>query len=80
MSGILVPFVKQIVGYFVFQTEVPDGLPLWYRLRLVTDEQILKIAAAMLTVFLVTAAKVALFILWNKTACLDAYQPCNMII
>lgn len=38
MSGILVPFVKQVVGYFVFQTEVLDGLTLWYHLRLITDE------------------------------------------
>lgn len=46
MSGILVPFVKQIVGYFVFQTEVLHGLPLGHRLRFVTDEQMLKITAA----------------------------------
>ena len=46
MSGILVPFVKQIVGYFVFQTEVLDRLSLRHCLRFVTDEQMLKIAAA----------------------------------
>ena len=28
MSGILVPFVKQIVRHFVFQTEVLDEFPL----------------------------------------------------
>ena len=46
MSGILIPFVKQIVGYFVSQTEVLDGLTLRHSLRFVTDEQMLKIAAA----------------------------------
>ena len=46
ISGILVTFVKQIVGYFVFQTEVLDGLTVLHRLRLVMDEQILKIVAA----------------------------------
>ncbi|WP_174646872.1 hypothetical protein [Bacteroides sp. Marseille-P8574] len=46
MSGILVPFLKQIVGNFVFKTKVLDGLPLRHCLRFVTDEQMLKIAAA----------------------------------
>lgn len=46
MSGILVPFLKQIVGDFVFKTKVLDGLPLRHCLRFVTDEQMLKIAAA----------------------------------
>lgn len=32
-----------------FQTEVPDGLTLRHRLRFVTDEQMLKIAAAIHT-------------------------------
>ena len=46
MSGILVPFLKQIVGDFVYKTKVLDGLPLRHCLRFVTDEQMLKIAAA----------------------------------
>lgn len=46
MSGMLVPFVKQIVGYSAFQTEVLHGLTLRQRLRFVADEQILKITAA----------------------------------
>lgn len=44
MSGILVPFVKQIVGYVVFQTEVMDGLTLRYCLCFVTDEPIVNYA------------------------------------
>lgn len=44
MSSILVPIVKQIVGYFVFQTEVLDGLALRHRLHFVTDEQIVDCA------------------------------------
>ena len=39
MSCILVPFVKEIVGYLVFQTEILDGLTLWHCFRLVADEQ-----------------------------------------
>ena len=44
MSGILVPFVRQIVGYFVFQTEVLDRLTLRHSLRFVTDDQIVDCA------------------------------------
>lgn len=74
MSGILVPFVKQIVGYFVFQTEVLDGLTLRHRLRFVTDEQMLKIAAAIHAYwFLITAAKIDFSMLGGKTSKLDAY-------
>ena len=41
------------------RTEIPDGLALWNRHRLVTDEQIPKIAAAIhFTKFLITVAKV----------------------
>ena len=42
------------------RTEIPDGLALWNRLRLVTDEQIPKIAAAIhFTKFLITVATVS---------------------
>ncbi len=44
MPGILVPCVKQIVGYFVCQIEVLDGLTLRHRLRFVTDKQIVDCA------------------------------------
>ena len=39
MSCILVPFMKEIVGYLVFQTEILDGFTLWHCFRLVADEQ-----------------------------------------
>ena len=49
MSCILVPFMKEIVGYLVFQTEILDGFTLWHCFRLVADEQPFKITAAVHT-------------------------------
>lgn len=40
MLNIIVPFVKQIAGYFIFQTEVLNEIALWHRFRLATDEKI----------------------------------------
>ena len=74
MSCILVPFMKEIVGYLVFQTEILDGFTLWHCFRLVADEQPFKITAAVHTFnIFVTAAKVIFFILWSNTSKLDAY-------
>lgn len=46
MSRILVAFMKRIVRNFVSQTEALDGAILWYALRFIADEQMLKITAA----------------------------------
>ena len=64
MSCILVPFMKEIVGYLVSQTGILDGFTLWHCFRLVADEQPFKITAAVhiFNIF-VTAAKVIFFIL-----------------
>lgn len=45
MSRILVPFVKEIVGYFVFQTEVLYGLTVRHCFRFITDKQPFEITA-----------------------------------
>ena len=64
MSCILVPFMKEIVGYLVFQTEILDGLTLWHCFRFVADELPLEITAAVHSFNrFVTAAKIIFFML-----------------
>lgn len=69
MLGILVLFVKQFVGYFVCQTEVLNGLPLRYRFRFVTDEQMLKIAAAIYAYCVWGYSRGCRFYIWARRHC-----------
>ena len=46
MARILVPFMKQIVRNFIFQTERLNGLTFWHGLRFITDKKPLEITAA----------------------------------
>ena len=46
ISVIFVSFLKQVVGYFVFQTEGLDRLAFRKTFRLVANEQMLKVTAA----------------------------------
>lgn len=43
--------MEEIVGYFVFQTEVLYGFTVWHGFRLVANEQPFKITAAIHNVF-----------------------------
>ena len=52
MSYVLIPFMKEIVEYLVFKTEILNGLSLWHCFRLVANEQPLKITAAIHTYYI----------------------------
>lgn len=59
MTSIFVPFLKQVIGYFVSKTKGLDGLLASHRFGFVAEKEIFKIAVAIhINEFLVTATKV----------------------